>query len=326
MRILFAGLIMVSLIVGACSESKLDIGNDADAGDHGFVDAADPREDASNGAKDTSIPGVEDTDTAAEDTASGDAGTAVEDTASGDTGTGAEDTGAAAEDTGAGEPDGGDDVGDEDTGSGDNGEQTDPCEDRTLPSDWMRLTTGAESCRYGDAMSGSYGQWMHEADCRYFEGVYPWPWDEQQGSQRVMGIRPNLNEGRQYIALQFDSASLPASDAGQLDINIPQADPLINRRKLMTMSTCPGDFNQEAIDAEMGPGCYWETFVANFRWGGTDAIDEPNRCGLQPNTTYYINIIHTNSDMGTPMDELEPNPECLEGGCGFRMTPVGNVY
>lgn len=293
MRIIVIGLLVLT---AACSSEVT--GYDDDNGeDVGTEDTSGQQEDAS------------DSDTAS--------GPPAEDVGGGDT---ASDAGQPdAEEPDAGEPD---------AGEPDAGEPTpsDPCEGRTLPDEWMRLTTGPETCRYGDAMSGAYGQWMHDADCSYFEGVYPFTWAEQSGNQRVMGIQPNLNEGRQYIALEIDSADLPADDQGLLDFNIPQAHPLINRRKLVTFSTCPGDFNQEAIEAEMGPGCYLASMVSNFRWGGSDSIDDSNRCGLEPHSTYYINIIHTNSEEGTPIDELEPNPECLEEGCGFRMTPYGNVY
>ena len=336
MRVNVIGLLSLWLLLGACSGDEIVVENGSDSGDGDPVDigAPEPEKDASEAVSDVSTANAHGGADAPKDIGDDDpkdtgeqeldASNGAMDTSSGDDAE-AEDAGSGgAEDAGNG---GDSDVENEDTGeSDDTGESSDPCEGRTLPADWMRLTTGPETCRYGDAMSGSYGIWMQDADCRYFEGVYPWPWDEQQNSQRVIGVQPQRNEGRQYIALEFDSAALPPDDSGQLNVNIPQADPLINRRKLMTMSTCPGDFNQEAIEDQMGPGCYRESFTNNFRWGGSDHSDAIGRCGLEPHTTYYLNIIHTNDEMGTPMDELEPNEECLEDGCGFRLTPGGNVY
>ncbi len=339
MRANIVGVLTLLLILGACSGDDIVVGDDSDAGDGDPADIGAQEMDASDGVNNASTTnantgsdanGGEPIPDDVESDDPDDTGEQEIDTSNGAmdaSSTDVEHTESEDANNGGGEDAGDGDAAHPDTGeSEDTGEPSDPCEGRTLSSDWLRLTTGPQTCRYGDAMSGSYGIWMQDADCRYFEGVYPWPWDEQQSSQRVMGVQPQLNDGYQYIALEFDSAALPPDDSGQLNVNIPQADPLLSRRKLMTMSTCPGDFNQEAIEAELGPGCYRESFTNNFRWGGTDHTDAIGRCGLEPHTTYYLNIIHTNDELGTPIDELEPNEECLEDGCGFRLTPAGNVY
>lgn len=231
----------------------------------------------------------------------------------------ADDTGADAEDTGTAQPDA------DAATDADNGDDTDPCEGRVLPSDWTRLTTGDLSCRHSSAGDGNPFGWIDDADCRYFDQIYPWPWDEQQSSQRVIGTRANLDEGRQYIAIEIDSGSIAPDAQGQLDINIPQVHEMENSRKLFSISTCPGDFNQTEIEQQMGDGCYGSSFVDNIRFGGTDYFDEP-RCALEPDETYYINFIHTEDDEGTAIEDLEPAPDCVDTNCGFRLTPYGSAY
>lgn len=196
------------------------------------------------------------------------------------------------------------------------------CEGRALSADWLRLTTGVFSCRHSSSGDGHPFGWIGSADCRFYADVFPNEWSElATGSQRVVGTRETINGGRQYVAMEFDTGNLPANHTGQLSVNIPQTSGLINRSKHLTISTCPGDFNKQAIDSEMGPGCYIETFTDNFSWGGSNHVAAPGRCGLQPNTTYYLNFIHTLQPPGTPIDEFEVHPDCVENSCAFRLTP-----
>lgn len=205
-------------------------------------------------------------------------------------------------------------------------EPTDPpvpagCEDRVLPSTWSRMTTGSNSCSYN---FGSAGQSLDtDADCRQFTGVWPFDWEDQASLQRVMGI-PTSNQGRHYISLQFNSGVVPTSGSKQISINQPQTAGLDNRQKLITISKCPGDFDQAAIASEMGSGCMWQTFTDNILWSGPQAKTHPFICGLDANTNYYMNIIFTDSEPGTAPQNIQPNTDCASGfGCGSRFTPSG---
>lgn len=191
------------------------------------------------------------------------------------------------------------------------------CDGRGMPSTWNRMTTGSNSCRY--STDGSH-RLIQTADCRFFSETYPFKFEDLTSNQVALGT-PGSNGGRHYIAMEFDSGNLPAGTEGTVDINQPQTSNLENAFKYVSISKCPGDFDVDAIEAEMGPGCIIQTSWDNFRWGGTDAVSNLYRCGLEPNTTYYFNIVHTNSPLGTSGGDIEPNPTCATGaGCGSRYT------
>lgn len=198
------------------------------------------------------------------------------------------------------------------------------CENRTMPSDWNRMTSGSNNCSYRFGITGNGLD--DNDDCRWFgkdgthSGVWPWPWDEQVSFQKVLGV-PSSNNGKHYIALEFNSGTAPDGEK-TINVNVPQSSNLENAQKLISISTCPGDFNKQAIDSEMGPGCLLQSFTTALDWGGAEYISDPFSCGLQPNTRYYFNVIFTNSPPGTAPSDIEPNCTNFEG-CGSRFTPGG---
>lgn len=200
------------------------------------------------------------------------------------------------------------------------------CENRTLPSDWVRLTDGGNSCSY---KYGTAGHGLDTADdCRFFgktdghNGVWPWPWPEQTSFQKVLGV-PSDNNGKYYIALEFNSGSIPSGTTRTINVNLPQTSSLENERKLISISQCPGDFNKSAIDTEMGAGCIMASFTSGIQWGGADKASDMFVCGLESNTRYYFNVIFTSSTLGTSPANMQPN--CTNtAGCGSRFTPSGN--
>lgn len=198
------------------------------------------------------------------------------------------------------------------------------CENRTMPSDWNRLTTGGNSCSY---KYGTEGHGLNTADdCSFFgktsqhNGVWPWSWEDQTSYQKVLGV-PSDNQGKHYIALEFNSGNIPAGTSRQINMNVPQTSSLENMRKLVSISRCPGDFNKSAIDQEMGGGCIIESFTGSITWGGQDS-SFPWVCSLEPNTRYFLNVIYTDSSLGTSPSQIQPN--CTNtAGCGTRFTPSG---
>lgn len=208
-------------------------------------------------------------------------------------------------------------------------EDSDPppvgCEGRTLPSDWSRMTNGSNNCSYKFGVTGN-GLDPND-DCRWFGktsthgGVYPWPWDQQTSFQKVVGV-PSSNNGKHYIALEFNSGNTLATEDRFMNVNLPQTSNLQNTQKLLSISRCPGDFNRQEINAEMGPGCVYQTFTNNFAWGGSNFENDPTTCALEPNTRYYFNIIFSDSSPGTAPENIQPNCTNL-AGCGSRFTPSG---
>jgi hypothetical protein len=206
------------------------------------------------------------------------------------------------------------------------------CENRTMPSSWNRMTTGSNSCSYFFPPEGQ--SLDTTADCRYFQeitgtdasgnpivtrpGVWPFSWEESTSLARVLGV-PNSNNGRHYIAMEFNSGDIPIGTDRQINTNQPQTAGLDAEPFMMSISRCPGDFNEAAIEAEMGEGCIGNDVVI---WGGPDQQDTFFICGLEENTQYYLNFIFTNSPIGTSPSNIQPN--CTNpAGCGIRVTPSG---
>lgn len=126
-----------------------------------------------------------------------------------------------------------------------------------------------------------------------------------------------------YFAMEFNTGSTTAI-RGNWTFESPQISPTTTGSKLMTISQCPGDFDQTAIENEMGPNCYLHTgssFLNSVGWklpGGTGA-----RCELDPGKTYYLNMIYTTDPAGTPPSELQwgCQDSSTTSGCGNNMTP-----
>lgn len=191
------------------------------------------------------------------------------------------------------------------------------CTSRTMPSTWVRKTTGGNSCSYG--YQAQHGL-KKDHDCRYFNKVWPFDFDQQTSLQRVLGVG-TTNSGRAYIALEFNSGNVPADAQKKITVGIPQSSNLDNRNKILSVSKCPGDFNADEINVEMGPGCIINSWLNSFTWGGSSARSDANRCALEPNQTYYFNIIYTGDPVGTDPSQITPHPDCSTGaGCGTRFS------
>jgi hypothetical protein len=119
--------------------------------------------------------------------------------------------------------------------------------------------------------------------------------------------------------MEFNSGDIPIGTDRQINTNQPQTAGLDAEPFMMSISRCPGDFNEAAIEAEMGEGCIGNDVVI---WGGPDQQDTFFICGLEENTQYYLNFIFTNSPIGTSPSNIQPN--CTNpAGCGIRVTPSG---
>ena len=187
-------------------------------------------------------------------------------------------------------------------------------------NDWVRKTTGTNSCRWGPFGADS------GADCRFFDQVWPSAWPS-------VTVRRDLfvdgSQGRQFIAMEFNSGNIPFDHEGRLTQEVPQF-PATSAAKMWSISQCPGDFNKDILDAEMGPGCVREDefgVTQSFDYGGpsSENVNAIRRCALQPNTRYFLNIVFTQDVAGTPPAEIEPHPTCVTTRCGVPITP-SSIY
>ena len=200
-----------------------------------------------------------------------------------------------------------------------------PCEERALLgqgalSDWVRKTTGPNSCVWANPPRTGL---VATADCRFFDQVWPRPWP---GSGNTRNLTVFGNEGRQFIAMEFDSGNIPADHRGRMTQEVPQFAGANSGFKLWSISRCPGDYNAELIEAEMGPGCVWREelgFTQSFEYGGPDHADDPRRCALAPHTRYYLNLVWTSALPGTAPEDIVPMEICTTERCGMNATPAG---
>lgn len=178
---------------------------------------------------------------------------------------------------------------------------------RQPPQGWTRLTSGNLSCRY-NATAGTF-----VGDCSAWTGIWPMPFPGGNGlPERLITGRQSPNE---YIAIEFNSSGLGANQVMEIRRNASTG--IASTPSIVTISTCPGDFDQAAILQETG--CYFKLsfLFQDIELGGSQTA---RSCRLQPNQTYFLNIVHTNSPAGTPANEIQSN--CVQGQwCGIVYNP-----
>ncbi|MCB0743388.1 MAG: hypothetical protein KDC67_05750 [Ignavibacteriae bacterium] len=139
-------------------------------------------------------------------------------------------------------------------------------------------------------LSPSVGQNSLPYDGLYehFQGMdNSFPWPGNWGDNIHLSLTKN-----QYIAAKFTTSNTNYEAKFQLTATNsiegpgPQA-------KTMTISTCPGDFNEHLGQVR----CKTNTSVLN--WSTTSSPSIPGFfCELEKNTTYYINIVHSDNSEG----------------------------
>lgn len=184
------------------------------------------------------------------------------------------------------------------------------CANRAPPEGWERMSTGSLSCVYPiGALS-----WDSSADCRtWTPGIWPTPFLETGGLTFRLGTR----QPRQYLAIALDTNGLTSLTSGSITSSEPGGTPMVNPRRIYSISSCPGDFHQDAVMADTG--CYGQlTGLFHIFWGGPGTT---RACKLQSNRTYYLNIIATDDPLGTPPNQIRPAPECETSACGATYSP-----
>ncbi len=183
--------------------------------------------------------------------------------------------------------------------------------ERRPPTGWTQITTNCNPQR-------------PELDCTRWGPKGLWNVGFPGGSGLTNRLSSGLGSSPQYLAIELRTFDQLSDAYGR--IVMESAGPPIPRRpqQIVTISSCPGDFNEPAIMSDTG--CYGRpSAIFPFRWQGPDA-DPPaaysSECVLQPDRTYYWNIIPSNSPLGTDPEALEVDPLCLEGlRCGFIYSP-----
>lgn len=183
------------------------------------------------------------------------------------------------------------------------------CEGREPPPGWNRMSTGNNSCVYSSGFLSS-------RDCRVWN---PGIWQNDPGGSQGVTQRlvSNRNNPTSYIAIEFNTDDLGPTELRRISVD-SGGNPLRVTRVIYSISSCPGDFNREAIEEETG--CYGAPGqLAPIRYGGAQSgLD----CSLESGRTYFLNIISTESPLGTPTDEIEPHPQCTSSAlCGLLYTP-----
>ena len=183
------------------------------------------------------------------------------------------------------------------------------CDGRLPPQGWNRITSGCSFTNVGTIISG--------VDCRIWsstttQGIWPAdsPFLATSGIVRRLATQPGQ---KQYLAIEFNTNGLTANRTGQ--IKSSESGSFNNPRRLWSISECPGDFNPA-----QPTGCYGVMdSIFHIFWGGTSTSES---CRLQPNTTYFLNLIPTDSPLGTSPDAITLSPAC-EGtrACGAVYSP-----
>ncbi|MFT3765116.1 MAG: hypothetical protein QM820_06320 [Minicystis sp.] len=114
----------------------------------------------------------------------------------------------------------------------------------------------------------------------------------------------------QYVALAFETSA----DQAQVGLLFHEADAALpSAWSYLSISRCPGDFSSTVDACHLAGGA-----VGSLGWeiGSNTA---PTYCHLEPNTTYYLNIL-----FGTKADPAVPS--CPEGVCGhvYQQTVSAN--
>ncbi len=185
------------------------------------------------------------------------------------------------------------------------------CDDpeRGMPANWTRLTTGINACVWNG------GIFQSGIDCSFWTrapgsdppGIWSAPFWESIGNTRRLAT--NRRAAREYVAIQIDTTGLPGNYVGTM-LRESAGGMFRTARTIYSISECPGDFSEQAV-------CSNNTAVG-IPFGGPDT---PRDCALQPGRIYYLNLVASESPVGTPGPDIQP-------ACSFASssTPCGWVF
>ena len=136
-------------------------------------------------------------------------------------------------------------------------------------------------------------------DCSSYDSVFgPFP-------GVISGVQFTQPNGT-FTAFEFSTANLTAT-GGSWQFVPPQFGNQNTGPRLVSISNCPGDFDQAKIEAELGPGCYQKSrpplLGGDLDWfrAGTSGSGCQLEVRAQP---YFLNIIFTQDPEGTPPSQI----------------------
>lgn len=149
-------------------------------------------------------------------------------------------------------------------------------------------------------------------DATKFSDVFSKPFPGATGNSEVL----HLDTGK-YAAIKFTTpSSLNSGHSGRYKLEDAGAFPGIKTaRSHWSISQCPGEFNPN----NLADGCHVEYTKPGWilmKWRGPDNTSVKG-CELQPGTTYYLNMLYSDSQFSFPPDPKD----CGSKGCGNLVTP-----
>lgn len=143
-----------------------------------------------------------------------------------------------------------------------------------------------------------------------WEGTWGQPYPD--GNQRNIAVEPD-----RYVAIAFDTGSIPVGTTVRTNISDPQFSTTVaGGDKMITVSECPGDFGPQpdsGCRVVMSGGSFTHTI------GGDNGF-----CNLEQGTVYYLNILYTDQTLITHPDSSPTNWFCTGGVNGDTAT-CGNI-
>lgn len=181
------------------------------------------------------------------------------------------------------------------------------------PSD-LDIPAGCEGRQPGNASATGtciFGE--PDTNCFSYQEVFSDPFPgESRG-------REFLTQAGTYVAMKFSTNGLAATSGGW-SFQTPQFASRNTGSKQMSISTCPGDFDADAIASDMGStSCIVKTSATTptVRW--KQAGDSGSECPLELGREYYLNIIYTS-------DPVSDDPGTVQYDCGgLADSECGNL-
>mgnify|MGYP005848669517 CR=1 FL=1 len=149
--------------------------------------------------------------------------------------------------------------------------------------------TATASCIFGD----------DTVNCFAYQEVFG---DSFPGRFRGREIETSANT---YMAMKFSTAGLTATSGGW-SFQTPQFGSRNTGAKQMSISTCPGDFDADAVAADMGSSqCIAKTsgITPSVRW--KQAGESGFGCPLEPNREYWLNLIYTSDPVSNDSADVQ---------------------
>lgn len=174
-------------------------------------------------------------------------------------------------------------------------------------------------------MLDQYSGWSQATDIQY-----SWGSDEPQTFEQIFASWPGSGntylvgiKHKEYAAVRINTGNLDSASWGKISTDLPAgwgSGSVGPNAFISSISLCPGDIEPES-PAMSSSGCLKRvsSTLHSLQWGGPNS---GKQCILQPNTTYYYNIVYTDS----PVGELPPSgADCLgEPRCGHLYQPIGS--